>query len=98
YYRRVKYLTLNEVPFATNYSDIPLVELQSKTIVDVNEWTLVKNLDDSFANQPVKIRERLHTKRPMGNKMTFLIILSPQMVEYAAALILESIVDVEGVV
>jgi hypothetical protein len=52
----VSNLSLNEVPFATNYGDILLVELQSKTIVDVNEWTLVKNLDDSFANQPVKIQ------------------------------------------
>ncbi|WJX61632.1 aspartate--tRNA ligase [Trifolium repens] len=43
----VSNLSLNEVPFATNYGDILLVELQSKTIVDVNEWTLVKNLDDS---------------------------------------------------
>jgi hypothetical protein len=57
----VSNLSLNEVPFATNYGDILLVELQSKTIVDVNEWTLVKNLDEG----------RVHTKRPMGNKMHF---------------------------
>ncbi|MCI10501.1 aspartate-tRNA ligase cytoplasmic-like, partial [Trifolium medium] len=108
-------LSVHEDPLAANYGDIPLVELQSKTIVDVNEWTPVENLDHSFANQPVKIRGRVHSKPLTTNNMTFLVIrefgftvrclvqeqpdsVSFQMVKYAAELIPESIVDVEGVV
>lgn len=61
-------------PLAANYGDIPLVELQSKTPVDVNEWTRVEALDGSLENRPVLIRGRVQTIRPVGKKMAFLVI------------------------
>ncbi|XP_004512467.1 aspartate--tRNA ligase 2, cytoplasmic-like [Cicer arietinum] len=67
-------LSVEDDPFAANYGDVPLVELQSKTPVDVNEWTRVEALDDSLANRPVLIRGRTQTIRPVGKKMAFLVI------------------------
>lgn len=61
-------------PLASNYGDVPLEELQSKTPVDVNDWTRVESLADSLANRPVLIRGRAQTIRPVGKKMAFLVI------------------------
>ncbi|KAK7276844.1 hypothetical protein RIF29_17990 [Crotalaria pallida] len=61
-------------PLAANYGDIPLVELQSKTPVDVNDWTRVETLEKSMKDQHVLIRGRVQTIRPVGKKMSFLVI------------------------
>lgn len=63
-----------EDPLAANYGDIPLVELQSKTSVDVNDWTRVEAIDGSMGNRQVQIRGRVQTIRPVGKKMAFLVI------------------------
>ncbi|CAI8612307.1 unnamed protein product [Vicia faba] len=67
-------LSVEDDPLAVNYGFVPLIEIQSKTSVDVNEWTRVEALDDSVANKPVKIRGRAQTIRPVGKKMAFLVI------------------------
>ncbi|OIW02875.1 hypothetical protein TanjilG_29651 [Lupinus angustifolius] len=61
-------------PLAANYGDIPLVELQSKTLVDVNVWTRVEALETSMEGKNVTIRGRVQTIRPVGKKMVFLVI------------------------
>ncbi|XP_058724937.1 aspartate--tRNA ligase 2, cytoplasmic-like [Vicia villosa] len=67
-------LSVEDDPLAVNYGFVPLIEIQSKTPVDVNEWTRVEALDDSVAKKPVKIRGRAQTIRPVGKKMAFLVI------------------------
>ncbi|KAL5071514.1 hypothetical protein RYX36_022401 [Vicia faba] len=67
-------LSVEDDPLAVNYGFVPLIEIQSKTSVDVNEWTRVEALDDSVANKPVKIRGRAQTIRPVGKKMAFLVV------------------------
>ncbi|XP_004498802.1 aspartate--tRNA ligase 2, cytoplasmic-like [Cicer arietinum] len=67
-------LSVDDDPLAVNYGDVPLIELQSKTPVDVNDWTKVEALDDSLANRPVQIRGRAQTIRPVGKKMAFLVV------------------------
>ncbi|KAL5057446.1 hypothetical protein RYX36_029050 [Vicia faba] len=67
-------LSVEDDPLAVNYGFVPLIEIQSKTSVDVNEWTRVEALNDSVANKPVKIRGRAQTIRPVGKKMAFLVI------------------------
>ncbi|CAL0317474.1 unnamed protein product [Lupinus luteus] len=61
-------------PLGANYGDIPLVELQSKTPVDVNTWTRVESLETSMEGKNVMIRGRVQTIRPVGKKMVFLVI------------------------
>ncbi|KAK7246964.1 hypothetical protein RIF29_41837 [Crotalaria pallida] len=61
-------------PLAASYGDIPLVELQSKTAVDVNTWTRVEALDRSLENRTVLIRGRVQTIRPVAKKMAFLVV------------------------
>ncbi|XP_027330924.1 aspartate--tRNA ligase 2, cytoplasmic-like [Abrus precatorius] len=61
-------------PLAGNYGDVPLVELQSKTPVDVSAWTRVESLADCLSNRTVLIRGRAQTIRPVGKKMAFLVI------------------------
>ncbi|PNY02494.1 aspartate-tRNA ligase cytoplasmic-like, partial [Trifolium pratense] len=94
-----------------NYGHIPLVELQSKTPVNVNDWTSIEALNNSLENKPVQIRGWLQTIR-CKKMITFLVIREtsftvqcvvdsqsqPALVKFAAALSKESIVDVQGVV
>ncbi|KAE9606356.1 putative aspartate--tRNA ligase [Lupinus albus] len=61
-------------PLGANYGDIPLVELQSKTPVDVNRWSRVEWLETSMEGKNVMIRGRVQTIRPVGKKMVFLVI------------------------
>lgn len=67
-------LSVEDDPLAVNYGQIPLIELQSKTPVNVNDWTRVEALNDSLENKPVQIRGRAQTIRPVGKKMAFLVI------------------------
>lgn len=52
---------LSADPLATNYGDIPLKELQSKTPVHPVPRTQVKALDDSPVNNSVRIQGRVQT-------------------------------------
>ena len=47
-----------EDPLAVNYGDVPLLEIQSKTVANVRDWTKVGELDNSLENQRVLIRGR----------------------------------------
>ncbi|CAJ2675082.1 unnamed protein product [Trifolium pratense] len=67
-------LSVEDDPLAANYGHIPLIELQSKTPVNVNDWTRVEALNDSLENKPVLIRGRAQAIRPVGKKMAFLVI------------------------
>ncbi|XP_071926683.1 aspartate--tRNA ligase 2, cytoplasmic-like isoform X2 [Coffea arabica] len=101
-------------PLATNYGDVPLIELQSKAVTG-RKWTEVADLNEELKDQVVLIRGRAQTIRAVGKKMAFLVVrekgftvqcvltvtpdvVSGQMVKYAAALSKESIIDVEGVI
>lgn len=63
-----------EDPLAANYGDVPLLELQSKTVVDIRNWTKVEALNNSLENKWVLIRGRAQTIRAVGKKMSFLVI------------------------
>jgi aspartyl-tRNA synthetase len=65
---------LSADPLATNYGNIPLEELQSKTPVHPVPRTQVKALDDSLVNNSVRIRGRVQTIRPVSKKMAFLVL------------------------
>ncbi|CAL0307401.1 unnamed protein product [Lupinus luteus] len=67
-------LSVDDDPLAANYGDIPLVELQSKTPVDVNNWSRIETLEPSLKGNQVLIRGRVQTIRPVGKKMAFLVI------------------------
>ena len=64
----------DEDPLAGNYGDIPIEELQSKTVVDAAGWTRVEHLEASLAGKEVLIRGRAQTIRPVGKKMAFLVV------------------------
>ncbi|KAM1776897.1 hypothetical protein ACFX11_043632 [Malus domestica] len=101
-------------PLASNYGEVPLVELQSKTAEDVSHWTEVGHLTNALENQSVLIRGQAQTIRAVGNKMSFVVVrergftvqcvvtVQPDTVsrqmKYVAGLSRESIIDVEGVV
>jgi len=61
-------------PLAANYGDVPLVELQSKTPANVDDWTPVEALGVALENKTVLIRGTAQTIRPVGKKMAFLVI------------------------
>ncbi|XP_028779365.1 aspartate--tRNA ligase 2, cytoplasmic [Neltuma alba] len=63
-----------EDPLAANYGDVPLLELQSKTAVNISDWTKVEALNNSLENKWVLIRGRAQTIRAVGKKMAFLVI------------------------
>lgn len=67
-------LSVEDDPLAVNYGIVPLIELQSKTPVNVNDWTRVEALNNSLENKPVLIRGRAQAIRPVGKKMAFLVI------------------------
>ncbi|MCH84161.1 aspartate-tRNA ligase cytoplasmic-like, partial [Trifolium medium] len=56
-------------PLSENYGDIQL-----NTPVNVNNWTKVEDLNDSFDNKPVGIRGWAQTIRKHGKNVTNLII------------------------
>ncbi|KAH9646486.1 Aspartate--tRNA ligase 2 cytoplasmic [Citrus sinensis] len=72
-----------EGPLANNYGDVPLQELQSvndpqtgkwSEAVNGREWTVVGALNGSLKDQEVLIRGRVHTTRPVGNKLAFVVV------------------------
>ncbi|XP_028790509.1 aspartate--tRNA ligase 2, cytoplasmic-like [Neltuma alba] len=63
-----------EDPLAANYGDVPLLELQSKTAVNISDWTKVEDLNNSLENKWVLIRGRAQAIRAVGKKMAFLVI------------------------
>lgn len=72
-----------EGPLANNYGDVPLQELQSvndpqtgkwSEAVSGREWTEVGALNGSLKDQEVLIRGRVHTTRPVGNKLAFVVV------------------------
>lgn len=67
-------LSVEDDPLAVNYGIVPLIELQSKTPANVNDWTRVEALNDSLENKQVLIRGRAQAIRPVGKKMAFLVI------------------------
>lgn len=101
-------------PLASNYGDIPIKDLQSKTISG-RVWTTVSSLTDSLKDKTVLIRGRAHAIRAVGKKMAFLTVrekgytvqcvltvspdvVSAQMVKYATNISKESFIDIEGTV
>jgi aspartyl-tRNA synthetase len=97
----------------SNYGDVPLEELQSKAI-SCRSWTDVVDLDEAAAGRSVLIRGSAQAIRKVSKKMAFVVLrqrmstvqcvlhasddASMQMVQFAASLSKESIVDVQGVV
>lgn len=72
-----------EGPLVNNYGDVPLQELQSvndpqtgkwSEAVSGREWTEVGALNGSLKDQEVLIRGRVHTTRPVGNKLAFVVV------------------------
>ncbi|XP_071689608.1 aspartate--tRNA ligase 2, cytoplasmic-like [Rutidosis leptorrhynchoides] len=101
-------------PLASNYGDIPINELQSKSISG-RVWTTVSSLTVEQKDQSVLVRGRAQAIRAVGKKMAFLTVrekgytvqcvltvapdaVSTQMVKFAAGISKESIVDIEGIV
>ncbi|XP_060212392.1 aspartate--tRNA ligase 2, cytoplasmic-like [Lycium barbarum] len=101
-------------PLSTNYGDVALVDLQSKSISG-RKWTEVGSINPELKDQVILIRGRVQTIRPVGKKIAFVVVrergftvqcvltvkvdlVSSQMVKYATSLSKESIVDIEGVV
>lgn len=101
-------------PLASNYGDVPLIELQSKEIA-TQKWTEVGSLAEELKDENVLIRGRVHSIRAVSKKMAFVVVrergftvqcvltvkpevVSLQMVKFATSLNKESFVDVEGIV
>ncbi|XP_054799386.1 aspartate--tRNA ligase 2, cytoplasmic [Prosopis cineraria] len=63
-----------EDPLAVNYGDVPLLELQSKTVANISDWTKVEVLNNLLEGKWVLIRGRAQTIRAVGKKMAFLVI------------------------
>lgn len=101
-------------PLASNYGEIPLIELQSKSIAS-QEWTKIGALDHKLKDVSVLVRGRVHSIRAVSKKMVFVVVrekgctvqcvltvkpekISLQMVKFVTNLNKESFVDVHGVV
>lgn len=61
-------------PLAANYGDVPLNEIQSKTVEDVSRWTEVGALTNTLENRSVLIRGRAQTIRAVGKNMAFVVV------------------------
>ncbi|KAK1379664.1 Aspartate--tRNA ligase [Heracleum sosnowskyi] len=101
-------------PLASNYGDIPLIELQSKSIAS-EKWTEIGKLGEKLKDESVLVRGRVHSIRAVSKKMVFVVVrekgctvqcvltvkpekISLQMVKFVTNLNKESFVDVYGVV
>jgi aspartyl-tRNA synthetase len=62
-----------EDPFAANYGDVPVEEIQSKAISG-RLWSQIGDLDDSSAGRSVLIRGALQAIRPVSKKMAFVVL------------------------
>lgn len=60
-------------PFAANYGDVPVEEIQSKTISG-RVWTEVGGLDEAAAGRSVLIRGAAQAIRPVSKKMAFVVL------------------------
>ncbi|AES95696.1 aspartate-tRNA ligase [Medicago truncatula] len=91
---------LSADPLATNYGDIPLKELQSKTPVHPVPRTQVEALDDSLVNNSklafLVLKENVETVQCLVQTQPDSV--SEQMVKFAKTISRESVVDVHGVV
>ncbi|PHT61281.1 Aspartate--tRNA ligase, cytoplasmic [Capsicum annuum] len=109
----VSAVTIDESdPLSSNYRDIELNDLQSKSITG-RKWTEVGSIIPELKDQVILTRGRVHTIRPVSKKMAFVVVrergftvqcvlnvkpelVSLQMVKFATSLSKESIVDIEG--
>jgi hypothetical protein len=62
-----------EDPFAANYGEVPVEEIQSKAISG-RSWSHVGDLDDSAAGRSVLIRGAAQAIRPVSKKMAFVVL------------------------
>ncbi|KAF0914539.1 hypothetical protein E2562_029475 [Oryza meyeriana var. granulata] len=62
-----------EDPFAANYGDVPIEEIQSK-IISGRVWTGVGDLDEAAAARSVLIRGAAQAIRPVSKKMAFVVL------------------------
>jgi len=62
-----------EDPFAANYGDVPVEEIQSKAISG-RSWSQIGDLDDSAAGRSVLIRGAAQVIRPVSKKMAFVVL------------------------
>lgn len=60
-------------PFAANYGDVPVEEIQSKAISG-RVWTDVGDLGEADAGRSVLIRGAAQAMRPVSKKMAFLVM------------------------
>lgn len=101
-------------PLASNYGDVPLLDLQSKEVTGL-KWTDIGALTEDLKDQKVLIRGRAQTIRAVGKNIAFLVVrqmgftvqcvltvapdlVSRHMVKYATGLSRESHVDIEGII
>ncbi|KAL5196864.1 hypothetical protein ABZP36_000376 [Zizania latifolia] len=63
----------DEDPYASNYGDVPVEEIQSKAISG-RSWTGIGDLDESAAGRPVLIRGAAQAIRPVSKKMAFVVL------------------------
>ena len=62
-----------EDPFAANYGDVPVEEIQSKAISG-RSWTKIGDLDADAAGRSVLIRGATQAIRPVSKKMAFVVL------------------------
>ncbi|KAG8100082.1 hypothetical protein GUJ93_ZPchr0013g33797 [Zizania palustris] len=63
----------DEDPYASNYGDVPVEEIQSKAISG-RSWTGIGDLDESAEGRPVLIRGAAQAIRPVSKKMAFVVL------------------------
>ncbi|KAG2642548.1 aspartate--tRNA ligase 2, cytoplasmic-like [Panicum virgatum] len=62
-----------EDPFADNYGDVPVEDVQSKA-VSGRCWTKVGDLDEGAAGRAVLVRGAAQAIRPVSKKMAFVVL------------------------
>ncbi|KAG2633765.1 hypothetical protein PVAP13_2NG296712 [Panicum virgatum] len=62
-----------EGPFAANYGDVPVEDVQSKA-VSGRSWTKVGDLDEGAAGRAVLVRGAAQAIRPVSKKMAFVVL------------------------
>lgn len=81
--RKTSSLSLEDEEHSRNYGDVTLIELQStadpeagkwRQAVEGKKWTDVRDLVKEMAESEVLIRGRVHTNRPVSNKLGFVIL------------------------
>ncbi|CAH8328261.1 unnamed protein product [Eruca vesicaria subsp. sativa] len=81
--RKTASLSLEDESSSRNYGDVTLTELQStedpkagkwREAVEGKKWTDVSELVEEMIGSEVLIRGRVHTNRPVSNKLGFVIL------------------------